>query len=344
MAKKNGTSAGKVNDTPLTAVPAGTEMDIPIGMIVADDEFNARKDLGGKTDEGHSIGSLAESIKRDSQIAPVLVAVLKDYPGKYFLVSGFRRFYAISRSKEEGGLGLNKIRATVYQPVDKKGDPVETTLAELKYLNLIENEARKALNPYERALRYHDLVKNHEDTGNQIAKRVSLDPSYVNRLVAAMDMHPKVIERWKTEQSPNYEGSRVLTTDHINKLTHMKIKDRDGKSTDRQDHESQLKWLEDTLNPVSTVNPDGTEGEGDSDSAAKDASRASLAQIKKAIFAANLAYKNANNAKDQARIEAILEGLKFAVKPSKIDGVLTLADKGKTIKGPDGKAVAAPRS
>lgn len=347
MAKKTKKDTD-ANNTPLIATPAGNEMQIPMELIVAEDDFNARKDLLGKTDEGHSIESLAKTIEMEGQLSPIMVANLAEFPGKFYLVAGFRRFYAMSWPKEKGGLGLRTIRATIYQPVDSKGNPVTPTLAELKYVNLIENEARKALNPYERAVRYHDLVKNHEDTGNKIAKRVSLDPSYVNRLIAAMDMHPKVVERFAMEWSPNFEGTRFLTMDQLNKLTHMRIKDKDGKSTERQDHESQLKWLEEKLAPKPDADEDDEDKDGDDkddkDDKDENAKRASLSQIKRAIAAANLALKNANNTKDHARFEAILEGLRFAVKPRKIEGVLSLKDGGKMILGPDGKAAIATKS
>lgn len=337
MSKKNTKKTDEANNTPLIAKPAGSEMEIPVELIVAEDDFNARKDLVGSTDEGHSIESLAKTIEMEGQLSPVMVANLPDYPGKFYLIAGFRRFYAISRSKEEGGLARKTIRATIYQPTDNKGNPVTPTLAELKYVNLIENEARKNLNPYERAVRYHDLVKNHGDSGNKIAKRVSLDPSYVNRLIAAMEMHPKVVERFKLEWSPGFKETRLLLGDALKKLISMK-------KDDKPDHEQQLAWLEEKLAPKPDTDPDD-ENSDDKDDTKKDddAKRASLSQIKRAIAAANLALKNANNTKDHARFEAILEGLRFAVRPRKIDGVLTLKDGGKMILGPDGKAAIATK-
>lgn len=336
----------KTNMAGLAAVPAGTEMRIPIGMIVADDDFNARKNIDGEDEGGHDIKSLAKSIKVDGQLSPVMVAFnLKEYPGKYFLISGYRRFYAISRSEEEGGLGGKMILATVYQPLDKKGEPMPVSLGDLKYLNLIENEARKSLNPYERALRYHDLVKNHEETGSQIAKRISLDPSYVNRLIAAMDMHPALIAKWAEEWSPEFTGkSRLMTSDVINKLTHMRLKDKDGKATDRQDHESQYAWLQERLAPVVEESDDeGDEGEGEGAASPGD-KRTSLAQIKKAMEAAKFAYKETKNAKEQERIQGVIDALKFCMKAQKIDGVLTVHDDGKVIKNVNKEAVAAPKS
>lgn len=330
-------TATKTTTSVETAVPAGTEMDIPVSLVVADDDFNARKDLNSKGDEGHSIKGLATSIKEEGQLSPVLVAVVKEYPGKYFLVSGFRRFYSISRSKKDGGLELGKIRATVYQPTDKKGNPVELEIKDLYYLNLIENEARKALNPYERAVRYHELVRKHGETGNAIAKRVTLDPSYVNRLIAAMDMHPKLIEQWAEEWTDAYEGTKIMTTDTINKLVKMK---KDG--SDKQDHESQLAWLDSQLNPPeeSDEEGEGTEGNGTNGHD----KRASLAQVKRALVAAQLAYKEAKNTGEQSRAQGVIDALKFAIKPQKIAGVLTLKDGGKQIIGVDGKAVIAERA
>lgn len=351
MAKSKGTkSETKTNDTPLIATPAGSQMRIPVEMIVADDDFNARKVLGGRTEEGHTIESLAKTIEVEGQLSPVMVAdaeqVLGEkYRGKWYLIAGFRRFYAISWPKDKGGLGQKTILASIYQPTDAKGNPTPIDIVELKYVNLIENEARKNLNPYERAVRYHDLVKNHEDKGAQIAKRVSLDPSYVNRLVAAMEMHPKLIERFKLEHSPDYDGSRLLTTDQLNKLTHMRVKDKDGKNTEKQDWDAQVKWLESMLAPKPETDDEGDEdGEGGDDKDDAAVKRTSMSQIKRAIVAAELAKKNVKKTDDVARLEGIIEALKFAIKPRKIEGVLSLKDGGKVIVGPDGKHVSAPKS
>lgn len=320
-----------LESAPLGPVPAGSEMDIPVDLIVADEKFNARKDLSGSTEEGHDIAGLALSIKKDGQLSPVLVATLKEYPGKYFLVYGYRRFMAISLPTDKGGLGLKTIRATVYQQPKGK----EITKADLLYINLIENEARKNLNPYERATRYHELVKEHGESGNQIAKRVSLDPSYVNRLVASMEMHPRVIERFKEEHSPDFKGTRILTTDTINKLTRMKKEDG------TQNHEEQIAWLDKFLNPQPEPDTDPDNPDDNDDDDIK-VTRASMSQLKKALAAAKAALKSATKS-DKDTIEGVIKGLEFAIKPRKIEGVLTLKDDGKTIIGHDGKQVAAPK-
>jgi len=284
MAKSNAAVKAVSKDLDATAEvpkPAGTEMDIPTSLIIADERFNARKDLTGETDEGHSLGSLAASIKKDGQLSPVLVATVKDHPGKYLLVYGYRRFYAISLPTDKGGLGWTTIRATLYQSPKGK----ETSIADLLYINLIENEARKQLNPYERSVRYHELVKEHGESGNAIAKRISLDPSYVNRLVAAQEMHPRLIERFKEEHGPEFKGTRLLTTDTINKLTRMKKEDGS------QNHEEQVAWLDKQLNPAPETDPDAEsgEGEGEGESAVDTAPRASMSQLKRALAAAKAA-------------------------------------------------------
>lgn len=330
MSKPSKSAPKSVTATTATAaetpVPAGTEMEIPTSLIVADEEFNARKDLDSKNEEGHTVDKLAASIKESGQLTPVLVASVKEHPGKYFLISGFRRFAAISRSEEKGGLGRTKIRATVYVPTDKKGNPLtEISIKDLYYLNLIENEARKALNPYERGVRYHELVRKHGESGNAIAKRVTLDPSYVNRLIAAMEMHPKIVERWRAEQMGEVEGTKVLTTDTIAKLVRMK-------KDDRQDHESQIAWFDKLLSPV--AEPSEGEGEGEpgegEGSGPTEAKRASKSQLEKALAAAEAAL--AAKGGDKMFQRGVIDALKFALKPRKIDGVLTMADGGKTVK------------
>lgn len=329
MAKNTATASAPKSAAPI-AIPGGTAMDVPLSLIVADGDFNARKDLEGENDEGHDLKSLSTSMKEDGQLSPVLVAVVKEYPGKYWLISGFRRF------KAAGLLGWATIRANIFQPKDKKGQPLEAEIKDLLYLNLIENEARKALNSYERGSRYHELVSKHGETGNQIAKRVALDPSYVNRLINGMKMAPQLLKRWEEECRSDFKGTKLLTTDKINILTKMK---KEG--SDKQDWEAQVQWLENTLHPKEE-DQEGDE-DGEETSGPDAGKRTSLSQIKRALEAAKTALKDAK-ASEKERIQGVVDALKFAIKPSKIEGVLTLKDGGKVIVNVKGEAVAAPKA
>ena len=80
------------------AVPASSpSMRIPIRNVVIDYTFNVRSkttDVEGSKDKSYrAIKELADDIKANGQLQPVLVRPLDD--GKYFLIAGFRRMDAL---------------------------------------------------------------------------------------------------------------------------------------------------------------------------------------------------------------------------------------------------------
>ena len=334
MAKsKSATAVSKdILENPMMPVPTNAKiMDIPFDHILADDDFNSRIADAAETDEGHDLEALAESIKKDGQLTPVLVAADNEHPGKYFLVFGFRRFRAM-----RDVLKRNTIRATIYEPV-KKG--TEITRAELLYINLVENEERKQLNAFERARRYHQLNKEFGESGSSIAKRIGFDASYVNSLIAAYELPRPIIDRWQREFTKDFQEqkteSRLCTTDNLRKLTKMQ---KDGKP----DKDGQVETFEKWLNPAPVVNPDGQDAAA-TPVVQPGAERAGLSDLRRARAAVLIAMEETPrlSAQEQARLAAWKEALDWAINPGKhatVKGILTTSKKK---MGDDGKVLDA---
>lgn len=185
--------------------------EIPVAMIVADPKQNTRKTV-------RDIDKLAKSIDYEGQQTPVLVAKRPD--GKFDLIYGFRRFYAVSWTKEKGGLELETIKARVTDQMT----PDERLLT-----NLIENMAREDLSSYDTAQackQLEDMTKGTKNamSGATIANKVGKSAPYVNNLLKALRNLPVNISlRWKEEQGDDWEEKypgtkRILTTDNLNKL------------------------------------------------------------------------------------------------------------------------------
>jgi ParB/RepB/Spo0J family partition protein len=262
--------------------------EIPVNMIVADAKMNTRKTVT-------NIPELAKTINYEGQQTPVLVAKRKD--GKFDLIYGFRRFYAISWPKEDGGLGWETIKARVTEEM-----PTEERLM----TNLVENLAREDLNSFDTAVackHLEDTTKGskNEMSGAKIANRVGKSASYINNLLKAMrNLPPNITLRWKEEQSADwdekYPGTkRILTTDNLNRLSKDSLTDEE-----RQKEFRRLKGED--------VDGNGGGG-GGAGAGAGGVKRASKAALEKALEAA----QKLNKKKTSEQLKATIAALKFAL-------------------------------
>jgi len=144
---------------------------VPFESIEADVDFNCRKEY---TD----IEELKQSIMEDGLLQPVGVAVRnqngegEDEPerSKYFLVYGFRRYYAIQKIREELG-------EDAYMTLDVVLN--EGNLEDLRVRNLKENIERKSLSTYEISQQVKKLVLAGFEQ-RQIATRLGRNQSWVS--------------------------------------------------------------------------------------------------------------------------------------------------------------------
>lgn len=194
--------------------------EIPCNMIVADPKQNTRKVITG-------IPELAKSINHEGQQSPVLVSKRDD--GKFDLIYGYRRFYAISWPKDKGGLEEEVILARV----EEKMEPEERLMT-----NLVENMAREDLSTYDTAMackQLEDMTKGTKKplSGASIANKVGKSAPYVNNLLRAVRNLPANITlRWKEEQSAEWDekangAKRVMTPDNLNRLAKESLSDEE---------------------------------------------------------------------------------------------------------------------
>lgn len=143
---------------------------VPFESIEADVDFNCRKEY---TD----IEELKQSIMEDGLLQPVGVAVRnhndadeESERSKYFLVYGFRRYYAIQKIREELG-------EDAYMTLDVVLN--EGNLEDLRVRNLKENIERKSLSTYEISQQVKKLVLAGFEQ-RQIATRLGRNQSWVS--------------------------------------------------------------------------------------------------------------------------------------------------------------------
>jgi len=181
------------------AVPASSpSMRIPIRNVVIDYAFNVRSkttDVEGSKEKSYrAVKELADDIKANGQIQPVLVRPLDD--GRYFLIAGFRRMDALR------SLGAEFVDAKI-----EAGDDLRAYL-----LNLKENVNRDDLTTYDIAIRctlLRDKFKlevpqiSRELAGGTDYKGEGMSAGYIRNLMRAADgLHPKILADWKVSKIP----------------------------------------------------------------------------------------------------------------------------------------------
>lgn len=139
---------------------------IPFESIVADIDFNCRKDYT-------EIDTLKQSIMEDGLLQPIgvsLRAAEDDDEPKYYLVYGFRRYFAIEKIREELG---DDAYATIDVVVN------DGNLEDLRVRNLKENIERKSLTTYEISQQVKRLVLAGFEQ-RDIAARLGRNQSWVS--------------------------------------------------------------------------------------------------------------------------------------------------------------------
>ncbi len=119
---------------------------------------------------------LAQSIKENGLLQPLLLRPAPTIPGRYELVAGERRLRAVQK------LGWKEVPA-VTREVDDDA---------LLVLALVENLQREALNPMEEAEGYHVLMDNHGLSHAQIGRSVGKSRSTVANMVRLLQLPASV--------------------------------------------------------------------------------------------------------------------------------------------------------
>lgn len=125
-----------------------------------------------KTFDEVALGELAESIKEDGLLQPIVVT--EDIDG-YVLIAGERRFRASKLAK------LKEIRAVVLNSDEQK----------MRQFALIENIQREELNSIELAEAYSELLKLHDITHDELATMVHKSRTHITNSVRLLQLSTK---------------------------------------------------------------------------------------------------------------------------------------------------------
>lgn len=150
--------------------PSGEVRRVPLGAIVPN-PLQPRRDFPEE-----ELAELAESIRENGLLQPLVVRPTPGMDGRFELVAGERRLRAIR------SLGWEDVAAVVREVSD------ETLLV----LALVENLQREALNPLEEAEGYRTLAETFDLTQEEIARSVGKDRSTVANMLRLLGLPPSV--------------------------------------------------------------------------------------------------------------------------------------------------------
>jgi ParB family transcriptional regulator, chromosome partitioning protein len=194
----------------LEVLLGGAEAGAPELLELPVDAIHANPKQPRRKFDGEAGSGLAESVKRQGVIQPLLVRPRS--AGGYELVAGERRW----RAARDAGL------ATVPAVV-READDRDTLL-----LGLIENVAREQLTPVEEARAYAVLLDEFALSLGEVAERVGRSKPSVSNRIRLLDLPDDVlgmIERGQLTEGharavlavPDHEGRRRLAREIVQK-------------------------------------------------------------------------------------------------------------------------------
>ncbi len=127
------------------------------------------------------LDELAESIKENGIIQPLIVAILEN--GQYELVAGERRLRAAKKA------GLEQVPVVVKRATER----------EKMIMSIIENVQRADLNCVEEALAYYQLMNEYKLTQEDVAKKLGKERSTVANFLRILNLPRPVIDLLQKE-------------------------------------------------------------------------------------------------------------------------------------------------
>lgn len=186
------------------------------------DKLKAREDQPRKNFDDDSLEELANSIKADGVIQPIVV---RKVGGKYEIIAGERRFRASKLA------GLEKVPIIVKNVSDRKA----------RELALVENIQREDLNPIEEAISLKTLMEEYKLTQQELSDIVGKSRSYIANNLRLLNLSDYIKEYLiRGELSPS-QGRTLLSLEteeerkkYLDKLLVKEVNIRDVEKKAKQ--------------------------------------------------------------------------------------------------------------
>ncbi|MDD6793976.1 MAG: ParB/RepB/Spo0J family partition protein [Clostridiaceae bacterium] len=166
-------------------------------LMVSINEIKNNSEQPRKTFDNEKIAELAESIKHNGIIQPLILRKVED---GYVIVAGERRWRAAKL------VGLKEVPAIVMELTDKQ----------VLEISLIENIQRQDLNPIEEALAYMKLLSEFNLTQEELSKRLGKSRTSITNSMRLINLDERVQQ---------YLVDGVLSEGHGRALLRIQLKD-----------------------------------------------------------------------------------------------------------------------
>ena len=125
------------------------------------------------------LDQLADSIRENGVLQPLLVRPAPDGSGNYQIIAGERRWRAAQRAS------CHEVPVIIRQLIDRKALEIA----------LVENLQRHDLNPMEEARAFRRLITEFEGTQEEVAKRIGKSRSHVANTLRLLSL-PEKVQGW----------------------------------------------------------------------------------------------------------------------------------------------------
>jgi len=130
-----------------------------------------------KSFDKNDLNNLAQSIKENGIIQPIIVTKDKKNSKKFLIIAGERRWRAAQLAK------LHEI------PVIIKNELLETKILEI---SLLENLQRQDLNPIEEAKGYRNLIEDYNYKQETVAKVIGKSRPYITNILRLLSLPERI--------------------------------------------------------------------------------------------------------------------------------------------------------
>jgi len=157
--------------------------------------------------EGPDFEEMVQSVREKGVLEPILARPIEEDPPLFEIVAGERRFRALERvASENGGPEGWKIPAMVRKLTDDEAFEI----------TMIENLQRKDLTELQEAESFKVyLDRKGMDCLPELAERTGINPRYIRRRVAVLDLPKKTLKAWDKGE---------LSFGHLEQLIRLKDK------------------------------------------------------------------------------------------------------------------------
>ena len=192
----------EMGQVPDISVLTGAERVVvkPIPLV----QISPNPDQPRKIFNEKELSELADSIKENGVLQPIILRTVKGKPYLYEIVAGERRYRAAQM------VGLSEIPALVKELSDKNAAEI----------SLIENVQRENLNPIEEAEGYENLMKKYQYSMADISKLIGKSESYIRNLMRINSLPDSVKELIKEGKISASHARTIAVADNPEQMAH----------------------------------------------------------------------------------------------------------------------------